>query len=81
MESIIASGPSDNNPKQHVFLVKWKDFSHEENTWETFFNVASHDKKLLEEYCGQIPTIATDARFRNDKKKKKGSSTSSEMSI
>jgi len=32
MESIIASGPSDNNPKQHVFLVEWKDFSQGENT-------------------------------------------------
>jgi hypothetical protein len=35
MESIIASGPSDDNPKQHVFLVNWGNFSHENNTWET----------------------------------------------
>jgi len=26
LESIIASGPSDDNRKQPVFLVKWKDF-------------------------------------------------------
>jgi hypothetical protein len=32
MESIIASGPLNNNPKQHVFQVIWKDFSQEENT-------------------------------------------------
>jgi len=42
MESIIASGSSDDNPKQHVFLVKWKGFTQEEEMWETFENVAEH---------------------------------------
>jgi hypothetical protein len=36
MESIIARGPSDNNPKRHVLLFKWKVFEQEENTWETY---------------------------------------------
>jgi hypothetical protein len=39
MESIIASGPSDDNPKKHVDLVKWDGYSHDENTWETYENV------------------------------------------
>jgi len=36
METIFGSGPSDNNPKQHVFLGKWKYYTQEENTWETY---------------------------------------------
>ena len=35
METIVASGPTDYNPKKQVFLVKWKCFTQEENTWET----------------------------------------------
>lgn len=35
MESIIASVSLDNNPKRLIFLVKWKDYTYEENTWET----------------------------------------------
>jgi len=49
MESIIASGPSDDDPQWHVFLVKWEDFSQEENTWETYENMAEHNRKLLED--------------------------------
>jgi hypothetical protein len=26
VESVIASRPSDDNPKLHVYLVRWKDF-------------------------------------------------------
>jgi len=47
MESIIACRPSDGNVRQHVFLVKWKDFTQEENTWETYENVAEHNMGLL----------------------------------
>jgi len=50
METIIASGPTDNNPKQHLFLVKWKGFNQEDSTWETYENVAEHDKELLKNY-------------------------------
>jgi len=49
MELMIASGPSDDNPKRHVFLVKWKNFSQEENMWETYANVAEYNEKLLED--------------------------------
>ena len=49
MESIITMEPSDGNPKQHVFLVEWKDYSQEENTWETYDNVAKHNMELLRE--------------------------------
>jgi hypothetical protein len=39
MKSIIASGPSDNDPRKHVYLVKSEGYSHEEYTWETTENV------------------------------------------
>jgi hypothetical protein len=55
-ESILASGPSDGNPKQHVILVKWKGFLQKENMWETYANVAEHHMGLLEEYYERNPT-------------------------
>jgi transposase InsO family protein len=70
MESIIASGPSDGNAKQHVFLVKWKDYSHEENTWETYENVADNDLRLLEEYYKNNPKVERDGRFLGKIKKR-----------
>jgi len=32
METIIASGCSDKDPRKHVYLVKWEGYSHDENT-------------------------------------------------
>ena len=63
MESIIANGPSDNNPKQHVFLVKWEDYTQEEYTWETYENVNEHYKEPLEDYYRRNPTVEKDGRF------------------
>jgi len=70
METIVASGPTDYNPKQYVFLVKWKDFSQEENTWETYLNVAEHNMGLLEDYYARNPTVEKDGRFKGKIKKK-----------
>jgi hypothetical protein len=70
METIVASGPSDNNPKQHVCLVKWKDFTQEENAWETYENVAEHDQGLLKDYYARNPTVEKDGRFVGKGKKK-----------
>jgi len=70
MEAIIASGPSDSNPKQHLFLVKWKDFTQEENTWETYENVAEHDMGLLKDYYRRNPDMEKDGRFEEKEKKK-----------
>jgi hypothetical protein len=66
MESIIASRPSVDNRKQHVFLVKWKNFTDEENMWETYGNVMEHGTELLEEYYKKNPEVEKDSRF--DKK-------------
>jgi hypothetical protein len=63
METIVASGPTDHNPKKHVFLVKWKNYAQEENTWETYENVTEHNMELLEEYYARSPGIARDERF------------------
>jgi hypothetical protein len=63
MESIIASGPSDNDPTKHVFLVKWEGFTHEENTWESYENIAELAYELLEEFYGKFPAMEKDKRF------------------
>ena len=63
METIVASRPTDHNPKQHVFLVKWKNYAQEENTWETYENVAEHNKELLEKYYARNSEMARDERF------------------
>jgi len=65
----VASGPTDHNPKQHVFLVKWKGYAQEENTWETYENVVEHNKKLLEEYYARNSGMARDERFSKTEKR------------
>jgi hypothetical protein len=35
-EAIIASGPTDNDHQKHVFLMKWENDTHDENTWESY---------------------------------------------
>jgi len=71
MENIVASGPTDHNPRQHVFLVKWKNSAQEENTWETYDNVVEHNEKLLEEYYAQNAGVARDERFSKTRKVKR----------
>jgi len=63
MESIVASGPSDGNPKHHVFPVKWKGFTQEENTWETYDNIAENGMALLEDFYAKDFGKERDARF------------------
>lgn len=55
MESIFASEPSEENTRTQVYLVKWMDYSHEENTWETYGNGPESDLRLLKEYYRNNP--------------------------
>jgi hypothetical protein len=67
MESIIASGPSDNDIRKHVYLVKWEGYSHDENMWETYENVADCSMDLLKDYYSKYPTVERDRRFGKKK--------------
>jgi len=40
MESIIASRPSVDDHWNLLILVKWEEYSHNENTWENYENAA-----------------------------------------
>jgi hypothetical protein len=71
MEKIIASGPSNNDVSKHVFLVKWKDCTHEENTWEEFENVAENAEGLLKDYYQENPNVEKDKRFGKEKSRRK----------
>jgi hypothetical protein len=63
MESIIASGPSDDNLKKHVYLDRWEGYSHDENTWETYENVSECSLDLLNDCYGKNPTMVRDKRY------------------
>jgi hypothetical protein len=72
MEKIIASGPSNDDHKKHVYSAKWEGFSQEENTWESYDNIAESAYKLLEEFYEKNPMMEKDGRFGKKEKKQKG---------
>jgi len=71
IELIIASGPSDDDGSKHVYLVKWEGFPHEENTWESYDNIAESAYEVLEEYYKKNPMMEKDSRFGKGKPKEK----------
>jgi len=71
IESIIASGPSDDDALTHIYLVKWEGFPHEENTWESYDNVAESAYEVFEEYYRKNPMMEKDGRFGKNKPKEK----------
>jgi len=71
MEKILASGPSNDDVSKHVFLVKWKDYTHEENTWENFDNVMENAEGLLKDYYEENPNMEKDKRFGKEKSRQK----------
>jgi len=68
MGSIVTGGLSDDNLKRHVFMVKWKDFMPEENTWETYENVAERVIKILEVCDKRNPAVERDGKFKDTAK-------------
>ena len=73
MESILASGPSNSDPRKHVYLVKWEGFTHEENTWESYDNVKESAEDLLKEFYEKNPTMEKDSRYGKETIEKKKS--------
>jgi len=71
IESIIPSGPSQDDAKYHVFFVKWEGFSHKENTWESFYNVNDNARVILERYEEDDRNMEKDKRFSEKKDKRK----------
>ena len=67
-ESIIASGPSDEDPPKHVYLINWKGYSHDENTWETYENVFKSSMDFLKEYYSKNPAIEKEWRYGKKKR-------------
>jgi len=68
MESIIASGPSDDDPREHVYLVKWEEYLHDEHIWETYENVLDCSLQLLKEYFGKNPAVERHGRYGKKKR-------------
>lgn len=52
MGSLIANGYSDDDPMTQICLVKWEEYSHDENTWEMYENAVEDWLDLLKEYYG-----------------------------
>jgi hypothetical protein len=70
-EAIIASGPTDDDHKKHVFLVKWEGFTHEENTWETYEHLAKVAPELINKFYEQRPEMEKDKRWKKSKRTQK----------
>jgi len=71
MESIIPSGPLNNDHSKHVDLVKWEGFTHEDNMWESYVNVAETAQQLREEFYSKNPAIEKYVRLGKNKPKEK----------
>jgi hypothetical protein len=53
MEESIISGPSNDDPHRHAYLRKREEYSHEDNSWETYDNVLECSMHLLNDYYGK----------------------------
>jgi len=67
MEAMIASWPSDDDPRKHVYLVQWKGYSHNENTWKTYENVLECSSDLLKYYYGKNLGVESDGQYGKKK--------------
>jgi hypothetical protein len=63
-EAISASGPTDNDHCKHVFLVKWENYTHDENTWESYEHLFDIAPELLASYYGKHLEIEKDKRWK-----------------
>jgi hypothetical protein len=70
MESIITSGPSDDDQRKHAYLVKYKAYAHDENRWATYKNVVKCALDLSKDYYGKNPLIERDRRYGTRKRSK-----------
>jgi transposase InsO family protein len=70
-EAVIASGPTDDDHKKHVFLVKWEGYTHEENTWESYDHLMEVSPELVDKFYEQHPEMEKDKRWKKVQKKKK----------
>ena len=70
-ETIIASGPTDDDHRKHIYLVKWEGFTHEEITWESYEHMAEVAPELIKRFYEQHPTMEKDRRWKDVKKRTK----------
>jgi hypothetical protein len=68
MQPIIPSGPSNKDPRKHVYLVEWDKYSQDENTWERYDNVTESSLGLVKEYYGKNLAIERDRRYGKKKR-------------
>jgi len=69
LELIIAGRATVDNPKRHVYLVKWEGYSHDENWWESYENVANTVLELLDNCNDMNPSIGRVWRYKDKRKK------------
>jgi len=70
MESVIASGASDEDPKWLVSLFKQEGCSHDENMLENYHNTVDSLKELLDYYDRRNLSIHSDGSYMKLKKNK-----------
>jgi len=70
MESMIASGASDEDPKWLVSLFQQEGCSPDENMWENYHNTVDSLKELLDYYDWRNLSIDRDGSYMKLKTKK-----------
>lgn len=63
LEAIIASGPSNDDLRKHVYLVRWECYPHDENTREMYDNVLECSRELLKDYYGKNGMVEKDGSY------------------
>jgi hypothetical protein len=59
-EAIIARRPTDNDHRKHVFQTKWENYTHDENTWESYEHLQEIAPELITNYHEKHSEIEKD---------------------
>jgi hypothetical protein len=63
-EAIMTNRPTDNDHRKHLFLIKWENYIHDENTWKSYEHLFDIAPELLARYYDKHLEIEKDKRWK-----------------